>query len=166
MFLAEKNWLRFWPKLTPEEKFERHAGQFDELWQGIPDATLVGIHWCFGTWGGWPMADLSDLDLCVRMSNEAKRRFGRRLDYVHMPVSRQPDDAFFEPLDRLDIGDTKVFLGMVHHTDGIEEFRHRRDLARKYLSGFGIGSVCGYGRLKPEELPAILRIHAEDAEEL
>ena len=55
---------------------------------------------------------------------------------------------------------------MVHHTDGIEDFRRRRDLARKYLSDFGIGSVCGYGRLHAEELPEVLRIHAEDAEEL
>jgi len=30
----------------------------------------------------------------------------------------------------------------------------------------GIGSVCGYGRVEPELLPEILRIHAEDANEL
>src|SRR4029077_6999173 len=46
MYLGEKNYFRFWPKLTPEQKFERHAAQFDELWQEIPDETLVGIHWC------------------------------------------------------------------------------------------------------------------------
>ena len=166
LFMGEKRWLRFWPKLTPEEKFQRHAEQLDELWQGIPDETLLGVHWCFGTWGGWPMAALPDLELCVRMSNEAKRRFRRRLDYVHMPVVREPDEAFFAPLDRLDIGDTKVFLGMVHHTDGIEDFRRRRDLARKHLSSFGIGSVCGYGRLNPKQLHDVLRIHAEDADEL
>jgi hypothetical protein len=166
LFLGDKNWLRYWPKLTFEEKFERHAAQLDELWQGIPDETLLGIHWCFGTWGGWPMADLPDLDLCVRMSNEAKQRFGRRLDYVHMPVVPEPSDAFFAPLEHLDIGDTKVFLGMVHHTDEIEDFRRRRDLARKYLSSFGIGSVCGYGRLDPKQLPDVLRVHAEDAAEL
>ena len=166
MFMGEKRWLRFWPHLTPAEKFERHAAQLDELWQEIPDEALLGIHWCFGTWGGWPMADLEDLDLCVRMSNEAKRRFGRRLDYVHMPVTQEPADAFFAPLQRLEIGDTKVFLGMVHHTDGIEDFRLRRDLARNYLGDFGIGSVCGYGRLHADELPDVLRIHAEDAEAL
>lgn len=164
--LGERNYFRFWPKLSAEEKFQRHVAQFDELWQEIPDETLVGIHLCFGTWGGWPMADLPDLDLCVRMSNEAKRRFGRRLDFVHMPVVTEPDEAFFAPLDRLDIGDTKVFLGMVHHTDGIENFRRRRDLARKHLSSFGIGSVCGYGRLDPEKLPDVLRVHAQDAAEL
>jgi hypothetical protein len=166
LFMGDKKWLRFWPKLTFEEKYQRHIAQLDELWQGIPDETMVGIHWCFGTWGGWPMAALPDLDLCVKMSNEAKRRFGRRLDYVHMPVITEPDDSFYAPLDDLDIGDTKVFLGMVHHTDGIDAFRRRRDLARKHLDSFGIGSVCGYGRLPASELPDVLRIHAEDADEL
>ena len=33
-------------------------------------------------------------------------------------------------------------------------------------SGFGIASVCGYGRVEPELLPEILRVHAQDAEEL
>ena len=166
LFMGDKKWLRFWPQLTFEEKYQRHIAQLDELWQGIPDETLLGIHWCFGTWGGWPMAALPDLDLCVKMSNEAKRRFGRRLDYVHMPVITEPDDSFFAPLDELDVGDTKVFLGMVHHTDGIDAFRRRRDLARNHLKSFGIGSVCGYGRLHADELPDVLRIHAEDANEL
>jgi hypothetical protein len=164
--MGEKNFFRFWPKLTPEEKFQRHAEQLDGLWQGIPDEALLGFHWCYGTWGGWPMAAMEDLELCVRMSNEAKRRIGRRLDYVHMPVVRQPGEAFFAPLDDLDVGDTKVFLGIVHHTDGIEDFRRRRDLARKHLPSFGIGSVCGYGRVEPEKLPEILRVHAVDAGEL
>ncbi len=166
MAMGEKNFFKFWPKLTAEEKFQRHAEQLDGLWQGIPDETLLGFHWCYGTWGGWPMTAMTDLELCARMSNEAKRRTGRRLDYVHMPVVRQPDEAFFAPLDDLEVGDTKVFLGIVHHTDGIEDFRHRRDLARKHLDSFGIGSVCGYGRVEPELLPEILRIHAEDAKEL
>jgi len=166
MAMGEKNFFKFWPKLTAEQKFQRHAEQLDGLWQGIPDETLLGYHWCYGTWGGWPMAAMKDLELCVRMSNEAKRRTGRRLDFVHMPVIRKPDEAFFAPLDRLDIGDTKVYLGIVHHTDGLEDFRHRRDLARKHLQGFGIGSVCGYGRVEPELLPEILRIHAQDAAEL
>jgi hypothetical protein len=166
MAMGEKNFFRFWPKLTAEEKFQRHAEQLDGLWQSIPDETLLGFHWCYGTWGGWPMTAMDDLALCVRMSNEAKRRTGRRLDYVHMPVVRHPEPAFFAPLDDLDVGDTKVYLGMVHHTDAIEDFRRRRDLARVHLPRFGIGSVCGYGRIDPTELSHALRVHAQDAKEL
>jgi hypothetical protein len=166
MAMGERNYFRFWPKLTAEQKFQRHAEQLDGLWQGIPEETLLGFHWCYGTWGGWPMTAMPDLGLCVRMSNEAKRRVGRRLDWVHMPVVRQPDEAFFAPLSDLDVGDTRVFLGMVHHTDSIDDFRRRRDLARAHLPSFGIGSVCGYGRVEPELLPEILRTHGQDADEL
>ena len=166
MAMGEKNFFKFWPKLSAEEKFERHAEQLNGLGDGIPDETLLGFHWCYGTWGGWPMTAMPDLGLCVRMSNEAKRRVARRVDYVHMPVIRQPEDSFFAPLDELEVGDTRVFLGIVHHTDGIEDFRRRRDLARKHLADFGIGSVCGYGRVEPALLPQILRVHAEDAAEL
>ena len=90
----------------------------------------------------------------------------RHVDYVHMPVVRQPDEAFFAPLSDLDIGDTRVFLGIVHHTDTIDDFRRRRDLARKFLPEFGIASVCGYGRVDPDDVHDILDLHAEDAAEL
>lgn len=164
--LGDRRLFAFWPQVTVEEKFERHAAQLDDLWQEIPDETLLGFHWCYGTWGGWPMVAMGDLSLCVRMSNEAARRTGRRLDYVHLPVIRQPDDAFFAPLDDLDVGDTKVYLGIVHHTDGMEDFRRRRDLARAHLPEFGIASVCGYGRVDPSELDHVLQVHAACAAEL
>ncbi len=166
MAMGEKNFFAFWPKLSAEEKFQRHAAQIDTMWQGVPDEVPLGYHWCYGTWGGWPMTAMDDLALCVRMSNEAVKRTGRRLDYLHMPVVRKPTDAFFAPLDDLDVGDTKIYLGMVHHTDGIEEFRKRRDLARKHLPSFGVGGVCGYGRVPTEELPEVVRVHTACAAEL
>jgi hypothetical protein len=109
---------------------------------------------------------MTDLGTCVRMSNEAVRRVGRHVDYVHMPVVPRPDEAFLAPLENLDIGDTRVFLGIVHHTDTIDDFRRRRDLARKFLPDFGIGSVCGYGRVAPQEVHDVLDVHAQDAAEL
>jgi hypothetical protein len=109
------------------------------------------------------MVAMEDLSLCVRMSNEAARRTGRRLDYVHMPVAKRPTAEFFAPLADLDIGDATVFLGMVHHTDGIEEFRRRRDLARRFLPEFGVAGVCGYGRVNPDELDQVLEVHAASA---
>jgi hypothetical protein len=112
------------------------------------------------------MKDMPDLGLCVRMSNGAKRRTRRRLDYVHMPVVRHPGEDFFQPLDGLDIGDTYVYLGLIHHSDGVEGFRQRMNLARRHLPEFGIGSVCGYGRVQASELPQILQVHKACAGEL
>ena len=164
--MGEANAMKWYPKLTAAQKFERHASQLGRLGDAIPEGALLGFHWCYGTWGGWPAVAMDDLELCVRFSNEAVRRVNRHVDYVHMPVVRKPAEAFFAPLSDLDVGDTLVFLGMVHHTDAIDDFRRRRDLARPYLPEFGIASVCGYGRVDPEEVRGILDVHAADAAEL
>lgn len=154
------------PPRSYEEKVEHHASALEELGRGVPDEALLGYHWCYGTWGGWPMTELTDLTHCVRMSNEAVRRTPRRVDYVHMPVVKHPDEAFFAPLADLDVGDTTVYVGLVHHSDGVEGFRERVELARRHLPEFGIASVCGYGRVPREELPAILGVHRDCAAEL
>jgi hypothetical protein len=83
-----------------------------------------------------------------------------------MPVLQQPASSFFAPLGDLDVGDTRIFLGVVHHGDRIEDFRRRRDLARAYLPEFGIAGVCGYGREDPDRVRDILDLHAQDAAEL
>lgn len=166
MAAGDAKGIGHWPDAVLEEKIQRHAAYLDEVWKGIPDEALLGIHWCYGTWGGWPMKDMPDLGLCVRMSNEAKQRIGRRLDYVHMPVVMDPDDGFFAPLANLDIGDTKVYLGTVHHDDGVEGFRRRMELAQRYLPEFGVGAVCGYGRLPADELPDVLALHRDCAAQL
>lgn len=164
--MGEANSMKWYPKLTVEEKFQRHVEQFGPLGRVIPEGALLGFHWCYGTWGGWPAVAMPDLEVCVRFSNEAVKRIDRHVDYVHMPVLQHPEESFFAPLTGLEIGDTRVYLGLVHHTDGIEEFRRRRDLARKFLPDFGIASVCGYGRVKPEECREILALHAEDVAEV
>jgi hypothetical protein len=67
-----------------------------------------------------------------------------------MPVPRhRDDDAYFAPLRDLDIGEAKLYLGLVHHTDGVEGARRRLATARKYITGFGIATECGFGRRPP-----------------
>jgi hypothetical protein len=85
----------------------------------------------------WPEAALEEKieRHSLRMSNEAKQRTGRRLDYVHMPVVREPDESYFAPLADLDIGDTDVYVGLIHHTDGVTGFVRRVELARRHLGG-------------------------------
>jgi hypothetical protein len=164
--MGEANAMKWYPQISVEEKFERHVEQLGALGDAIPHEALLGFHWCYGTWGGWPSVAMHDLEVCVRFSNEAVRRVNRRIDYVHMPVLPHATEAFFAPLSGLAVGDTRVFLGLVHHTDGIDDYRRRRDLARKYLPEFGIASVCGYGRVNPDEVRGILDLHAVDAAEL
>ena len=56
---------------------------------------------------------------------------------------------------------------MVHEGEnGMEPFRRRMQGARRHLANFGIGGVCGYGRIDPKDLPEVLRVHTACAEEL
>jgi hypothetical protein len=166
MSVGDERYFPFWPEATFEEKFKRHTDLLVELTPDIPEEVLLGFHWCYGTWGGWPMTDMQDLRLCVDLSNDTVPRAGRRVDYVHMPVPVDPGPEFFAPLADLNIGDTKVFLGLIHHEDGIEGARKRIGLASDVLDDFGIAAVCGYGREDPEAVGDVLALHRAAAAEL
>ena len=169
MAIGERNYFPFWPEAHRRARSsQRHAEQLStSIWQGIPDETPLGYHWCYGTWGGWPMTAMQDLDLCVPASPTRPRSAAdRRIDYIHMPVIRQPGPGFFAPLDDLDIGDTKVYLGLIHHTDGVDGTSRgsRRHASTSPTSGSA--RVCGYGRVDPGELPLVLDVHAACAREM
>jgi hypothetical protein len=152
------------PQTSVEEKWQRHLGDMDELSRDIPEDVALGYHFCFGTWGGWPKSYAEDVSVCVRLANEAVRRAGRRVDYVHLPVMPDAEDGFFPPLEDLSIGDTRAYLGIVLD-DGVEAFERRARAAARYLPDFGVASYCGWGREAPEDVPRLLgdlRACAED----
>jgi hypothetical protein len=76
-------------------------------------------------------------------------------------VLRQAGDAYFAPLKGLDTGATRIYLGIIHHTDGMEGFRRRFDVAKPHIRDFGVASVCGYGRLGADESRAAFELHRE-----
>jgi hypothetical protein len=143
------------PQTSLEEKWRRHLGDMNELSREIPEEVVLGYHFCFGTWGGWPKSYADDATVVVRLANEAVRRAGRRVDYVHMPVMPDAGDDFFPPLEDLSIGDTKPYLGIVLN-DGMEAFERRAKAVARYLPDFGIASYCGWGREAPDDVPALL----------
>jgi hypothetical protein len=162
--LAEDEPLFPWsPKETLAQKWERHVADFAELSYELPEQALLGYHFCFGTWGGWPHSPAPDMEVCVRLANAAVSNTGRTVDYVHMPVMPNPGDGFFDPMSELEIGDCKVYLGVVLHDD-VEAFERRVTSAMQYLSGFGVGSYCGWGREDSDtarEMMAHMRVCAE-----
>ena len=46
----------------------------------------------------------------------------------------------------------------------MEGFKDRIALARKYLPEFGLAAYCGFGRIPPATMPAVLRDHLDAAE--
>ena len=83
-----------------------------------------------------------------------------------MPVPRdRHDDAYAAPLKDLKLNpETELYIGCVHHTDGVEGTVGRLETAEQFASDFGIATECGFGRRDPNTLPELLDIHAEVAD--
>jgi hypothetical protein len=146
------------PELPKEGRIERNASCFRNLCPRIPEQVQIGIHLCFGTFGGWPRFAPDDLMGAVELTNAAIEAAGRRMDWVHIPALNRTDDAFYAPLQKLKLRGCRVYLGLIHSMDS---FKQRLATARRHLPEFGIAAYCGFGRIPPAELPKILADHVE-----
>lgn len=145
---------------SPGDSWERYVGQVRRLSPAIPEEVLLGYHLCYADLGHRHMKEPHDLSLCVRMANATVTESGRRVDWIHMPVPRnRADDAYFVPLRDLTGGDTRVYLGLVHYTDGVEGTQQRLQTAKQYCTNFGVATECGFGRRDPKTVPELLQIH-------
>jgi len=74
------------------------------------------------------------------------------------------DDAYFAPLERLQLGpDTELYLGLIHHDDATGDAT-RLSVARRHARIDGIATECGMARGDPARLPGMLAAHARAAE--
>ena len=64
----------------------------------FPPMCTLGIHFCFGTFGGWPRLRVNDLGAAVELTNAAIEASVRPVDWVHIPALPVTDDAFYAPL--------------------------------------------------------------------
>jgi hypothetical protein len=134
---------------TSDGAWERFAGPVTRLTRLIPEATLVGYHLCYGTFPEWPMYEAQDLSVLVKMANFAVAESGRQVDWLHLAgprYLRSEDERFFRPLADLDVGDTRVYLGIVLPIDGLPGLERRHATASRFLGEFGVAMYCGFGR--------------------
>jgi hypothetical protein len=145
------------------DPFERFAGYIRTLSPRIPASVLLGMHLCYGDLEHTHLIEPVDLGVAVRMANLAVAQAGRRFDYVHMPVPRnRSDDAYFAPLADLKIGSARLFIGLVHLTDGVSGSLQRLATFRRHYSGrYGIATECGWGRRKADTIPSLIKVHRE-----
>ncbi|MBV8118525.1 MAG: hypothetical protein JO081_01130 [Alphaproteobacteria bacterium] len=118
-----------------------------EISPHIPEPVVLGYHSCFGTLDGWPSRQPHDLTGSVILLNAAVAASGRRVDFVHMPTLGSSADAFFGPLQDLNVGSAKVYLGAIHHMHPAGGLRRQLAAVRKYLPQFGLAAPCGFGRV-------------------
>jgi hypothetical protein len=132
----------------------------------IPDDIELGYHFCYGDFGHKHSIEPKDMTHLVNVANGLSNKVSRTIEWIHMPVPRdRDDDAYFAPLRNMALRqETRLFLGLVHYTDGIEGTTRRRDVAKKVVRDFGLATECGFGRRAPETLPDLLKLHIEAAE--
>ena len=131
----------------------------------VPEPCLLGFHLCYGDPGHKHVKEPPDLGVSVAFANGLCQRVGRQVDWVHMPVPRDRDDeAYFAPLADIALSPgTKLYLGLVHMTDGLDGAKARLYRAAKFVSDFGIATECGFGRRPPETIEPLLGLHRESA---
>lgn len=148
---------------TTGDAWSRFAGPVRRLAPLVPEPALVGYHFCYGTFPEWPMFEARDMDLVVRMANEAIQHSGRTVDWVHLAGPRNlrsQERAFFRPLTDLEPHGARVFLGLAQQLDGDVGLRMRRDTAAGYLGEFGLSNYCGFGRQPGEDGEETMREHS------
>jgi DNA-binding PadR family transcriptional regulator len=105
----------------------------------VPDDVELGFHFCYGDFGHKHFMNPIDLGVVCTMTNRVANASLRKINYVHMPVPiDRIDDAYFRPLETLDLpASTQLYLGLIHHADGLDGARARIAVARRFRSGFG-----------------------------
>ena len=154
--------IGLFPWDAPGEPAERLMQSLEYACNLVPEDVLLGCHLCYGDLGHKHVIEPRDLYTVVDIANKAQQRINRPIDFFHMPVPRDRDDEkYFAPLKDLDATPGKLFLGLVHHTDGIEGTKRRIDLAKAVTVGFGLATECGFGRRPIDQIPELLAIHRE-----
>lgn len=131
----------------------------------VPADIDLLFHFCYGDAGHRHVVEPTDMGDMVDYANRLAVQLKRPITQVHMPVPRDRSDAaYFAPLRRLKLDPkTRLCLGLVHYTDGLEGTNKRIETARQFVTDFVIATECGFGRRDPATVPALLRLHAEAA---
>lgn len=164
-FMLEGEWGTYFPGDLLTGLVERTARMVD----AVPAGAQAGVHLCYGDSEGKHFKDPEDASNLTAMGNGVLAAIHRPLDWLHLPVPIQRDDeAYFAPLADLELpAGTTLYVGLLHKEDGLEGARRRIAAAKAYVPEFGVATECGMSRdATPDEVPGLLRLHAEVAREL
>jgi hypothetical protein len=110
----------------------------------VPPEVELGIHIC-SIWHHDPDGG-QDNAVLVDTANALSKRVTRPIAYIHLPIIPEHDEADFVPLKglRLQLG-TKLYLGLIHLSDGLGGAQRRMAAAQTAVADFGVGFFCGLG---------------------
>lgn len=128
----------------------------------IPEGVQTGFHLCYGDSGHRHFKQPADTGIMVSVANGIFESVKRPINWIHIPVPRdRTDHEYFAPMGNLNLPEaTRLYLGLIHMTDGEAGTLERVRAASEVVDSFGVATECGLGRRPPETIPEILRIHA------
>lgn len=136
------------------------------LGNAVPTHVELGYHLCYGNAGQKHFKEPADTGLMVEIANGIFERMRRPVNWLHMPVPIDRDDAaYFSPLIDLKLpAGTDLFLGLLHHGDGADGAARRMATASRYVPRYGVASECGLSGHTPEWTGEMLALHRQVAE--
>lgn len=147
-----------------DEPREEFLSRIHRLLAAVPPDVEVGIHLCYGDFGGKHFVEPKDATAMVEFANAIAAAAPRPLSYIHMPVPiERDDDKFHAPFRELKLPvETELYLGLIHAKDGVSGARKRMAVASRYAPPFGVATECGMARARTEDtVRTLLDIHAE-----
>ncbi|MFF1574628.1 hypothetical protein ACFVWR_17955 [Leifsonia sp. NPDC058292] len=128
----------------------------------VPEDVEVGYHLCYGDVEESHFVQPTDAGHLADVIAGALEKSTRPITFFHLPVPIERDDAeFFAPLAGVSIpDDTELYLGLVHHEDGVEGAERRIAAAAAAVRRFGVATECGFGRGPSERTAGLLDLHA------
>jgi hypothetical protein len=149
----------YFPSRPPDYK-ERIWALLGRLGDAVPAGVELGYHLCYGSPADQHLVMPSDAAILTELANGILARVQRRIDFLHLPVPRQRDDAaYFVPLHGLRLPlDASLYLGLIHHADEAGD-RRRIATARTVTPRFGVATECGWGRTDPARVTGLLASH-------
>lgn len=148
---------------APGEMAESFAVMHARLVNAVPDGVDVLLHLCYGDANHRHSIEPNTMHWLVLFTNRLLAHAKRPVQLVHMPVPRnRTDDAYFTPLKDLKLPkESKLALGLVHLTDGVEGTLRRMETADRYVQDYMLATECGLGRRPAETIPELLDIHGK-----
>ena len=152
----------YFPERDPDYKAITFR-QFGRLAAAVPNNVELGFHLCYGSPNDQPLVKLDNAAVLVDLMNGIDGHVGRSVDFIHIPVPKHADDAFFAPMRAWsNRKDARLYLGLLQHDDETGDNR-RIAAARRVVTDFGIAAECGFGRTDPASMPVILASHRRAA---
>jgi hypothetical protein len=132
----------------------------------VPPDVELGYHLCYGDVEEAHFVQPKDTGYLATFAARVLADSPRPVTWIHLPVPiERDDDAYFAPLSSLDVPDeTELYLGLIHHEDGVEGALRRAAAAQRVQRRFGVATECGFGRGPSERTADLLSLHAAVAE--